>query len=68
MKLTLTGHDDLYAVEQLQLALFANREDGEALSALHRGKTWLTAVTTIAVPRTGVGRRVVVAAGGQRET
>ncbi len=49
MKLTLHGHDDLYAVEQLQLALFAGQEAGEAVSALHRGKTWLTAVTKITV-------------------
>ena len=47
MKLTLQGHDDRYAVEQLQMALFAARPDGEALSALHRGATWLTAVTTV---------------------
>ena len=43
MKLTLTGHDDRYAVEQLQLALFPEDTQGEAVSALHRGKTWLTA-------------------------
>jgi len=47
MKLTLQGHDDRYAVEQLQMALFATRPDGEAVSSLHRGKTWLTAVTTV---------------------
>ena len=47
MKLTLVGHEDRYAVEQLQMALFGTREDGEASSCLHRGKTWLTAVTTI---------------------
>ncbi len=49
MKLTLSGHEDLYAVEQLQLALFAGQAEGEAVSALHRGNTWLTAVTTITV-------------------
>lgn len=49
MKLTLLGHDDRYAVEQLQMALFATSESGEAVSALHRGKTWLTAVTTITI-------------------
>ena len=43
MKLTLQGHEDLYAVEQLQLALFPDNADGEAISALHRGNTWLTA-------------------------
>ena len=49
MKLTLSGHDDRYAIEQLQMSLFAQREDGEALCALHRGNTWLTAVTTITI-------------------
>ena len=47
MKLTLIGHDDRYAVEQLQLALFSTNTEGEAISSLHRGKTWLTATTKI---------------------
>ena len=47
MKLTLIGHEDRYAVEQLQMALFSVEDQGHAISALHRGKTWLTAVTTI---------------------
>ena len=47
MKLTLIGHEDRYAVEQLQMALFSTTSDGEAVSQLHRGKIWLTAVTTI---------------------
>ena len=47
MKLQLAGHEDRYAVEQLQMALFDLSREGEAVSALHRGKTWLTAVTTI---------------------
>ena len=47
MKLTLIGHEELYAVEQLQMALFAADSEGEAVSTLHRGKTWLTAVTVI---------------------
>jgi oxygen-independent coproporphyrinogen-3 oxidase len=47
MKLTLIGHEDLYAVEQLQMALFATSQEGQAVSRLHRGNTWLTAVTTI---------------------
>ena len=47
MKLTLIGHDDLYAVEQLQLSLFPNNAEGEAVSTLHRGNTWLTATTSI---------------------
>ena len=38
MKLTLLGHDDRYAVEQLQMALFPEGTEGEAVSALHRGK------------------------------
>lgn len=49
MKLTLTGHDDRYAVEQLQLALFPDNIQGEAVSTLHRGKTWLTASAQITV-------------------
>ena len=47
MKLHLIGHDDRYAVEQLQLALFPADAAGEATSTLHRGKIWLTAVTKI---------------------
>ena len=47
MKLTLIGHQDQYAVEQLQMALFSVEDQGQAVSALHRGRTWLTAVTTI---------------------
>ena len=47
MKLTLLGHDDRYAVEQLQMALIGPDAAGEAVSALHRGKTWLTAATAI---------------------
>jgi len=49
MKLTLIGHDDLYAVEQLQLSLFPDGTEGQAVSALHRGKTWLTAAAKITV-------------------
>ena len=47
MKLTLVGHDDRYAVEQLQMALFSTSEDGEAISSLHRGKVWITATAKI---------------------
>ena len=47
MNLTLLGHDDRYAVEQLQLALFPAGTEGEAVSALHRGKTWITATAKI---------------------
>ena len=49
MKLTLLGHDDRYAVEQLQMALFPEGTEGEAVSALHRGSTWLTATAKITV-------------------
>lgn len=52
MKLLLRGHDDRYAVEQLQLALFPEEPmepaaepfsgDG-AVSTLHTGAVWLTA-------------------------
>ncbi len=49
MKLTLSGHDDRYAVEQLQLALFPEGTEGEAVSALHRGNIWLTASAKITV-------------------
>ena len=47
MKLTLIGHEDRYAVEQLQMSLFSLTEDGEAVSSLHRSPVWLTAVTKI---------------------
>ncbi len=47
MKLTLHGHEDRYAVEQLQMALFPLDTGGEAVSTLHRGQKWLTAVTAI---------------------
>ena len=47
MNLTLLGHDDRYAVEQLQMALFPDNPEGTAESALHRGTTWLTATAKI---------------------
>ena len=47
MTLTLIGHEDRYAVEQLQMALFDHTGEGSAVSVLNRGKIWLTAVTTI---------------------
>ena len=50
MKLTLLGHEELYAIEQLQMALFpaATISDrGQAVSRLYRGKQWLTAVTVV---------------------
>lgn len=57
MKLYLQNHDDRYAIEQLQLALFPDEPmepadrpafsgDG-AVSALHRGAVWLTAAARI---------------------
>ena len=46
MDLKIIGHDDLYAVEQLLMSLFPQTE-GNALSRLCRGKTWLTAITEI---------------------
>jgi len=49
MKLTLTGHEDRYAVEQLQMSLFPEDARVEAHSVLHRGATWLTASTTISL-------------------
>ena len=47
MKLTITGHDDRYPVEQLLMSLFPEGTEGEATSTLHRGNTWLTATTKI---------------------
>ena len=49
MNLTLIGHDDRYAVEQLQMALFPEGTEGESTSALHRGSTWLTATAKITI-------------------
>ncbi len=47
MNLTLHGHEDRYAVEQLQMSLFPAGAEVNATSSLHRGQTWLTAVTKI---------------------
>jgi len=47
MNLTLHGHDDRYAVEQLQMSLFPAGADVDAVSTLHRGCIWLTATTKI---------------------
>ena len=58
MKLTLIGHDDRYAVEQLQMALFPEGTEGEAISTLHRAPTWLTATAKITLNgRTATGTR-----------
>ena len=65
MELTLIGHDDRYAVEQLQLSLFSI-QSGAAESRLFRGRKWLTAVTRITLEgKTGVGIRRLPA---ERET
>lgn len=68
MKLLLVGHDDRYAVEQLQLSLFPAESmepaDGPfkgdgTVSTLHRSEKKLTAVTKITrdgVTRTGIAR------------
>ena len=68
MILQLKGHDDLYAVEQLQLALFPpeSREEDGAVSTLHRGKAWLTAVTEIT--RNGKTTRAVRRLKASEET
>ena len=63
MKLTLTGHDDRYAVEQLQMALFPEGTEGEAISSLHRGNIWLTATAKITLNgRTASASRRIKAA------
>ena len=66
MKLTLTGHDDRYAVEQLQMSLFPqyiHADIGEAVSKLSRGKTWLTATTTIEIAgkKSSASKRILAA-------
>ena len=76
MKLYLSGHTEQYAIEQLQLALFPNEPmestdsadfsgDG-AISALHRGKVWLTATTRIIWQ--GVAARAACRIRAERET
>ena len=39
MNLNLIGHDDRYAVEQLQMSLFPAGAEVDAVSTLHRGST-----------------------------
>ncbi len=56
MKLTLLGHDDRYAVEQLMMSLFGNNAGGEAVSTLHRGAIWLTATTKITLDGKTIAR------------
>ena len=80
MKLYLKNHAERYCVEQLQMQLFPDspsvfsdtppkNEDG-AVSALFRGKTWLTATTTITCggKTAKATRRVRLGAAGVRET
>ena len=63
MELTLLGHNDRYAVEQLQMALFPEGTDGEATSALHRGSIWLTATAKITIDgKTATASRRIKAA------
>lgn len=73
MKLYLIGHSERYAVEQLQMSLFPEQTSefceapfGEAegaVSALHRGKVWLTATTKIRLgTKTGYGCKRLKAA------
>ena len=63
MKLTLIGHDDRYAVEQLQMALFPEGTEGEATSTLHRSATWLTATAKITIDgKTATASRRIKAA------
>ena len=63
MKLTLIGHDDRYAVEQLQMALFPEGTEGDAVSTLHRGHTWLTATAKITIDgKTATASRRIKAA------
>ena len=63
MKLTLIGHDDRYAVEQLLMSLFPEGTEGEAVSTLHRGPVWLTASAKITLDgRTATATRRLKAA------
>ena len=63
MKLTLIGHDDRYAVEQLQMALFPEGTEGDAVSTLHRSATWLTATAKITIDgKTATASRRIKAA------
>ena len=66
MKLEFIGHDERYAIEQRQMSLFPqyiHEETGEAISKLSRGKTWLTATTTITIngKRSSAARRIKAA-------
>ena len=80
MKLYLQNHTERYCVEQLQMQLFPaspsvfsetppKDEDG-AVSALSRGKTWLTATAAITYggKTAKAARRVRADSAGVRET
>ena len=62
MKLTISGHEDRYPVEQLQMSLFPGFSEGCAHSKLSRGAIWLTATATIEIngKRTRATRRLRV--------
>lgn len=47
MTLELRGHDERYAIEQLQLALFPQEEDIESVSSLSRSEQYLSACARI---------------------
>ena len=69
MKLTMIGHQDRYAVEQLQMALFPDQtlqSQGEAVSAIRRGKKWITAVTKITID--GCTTRAMCRLASEEET
>ena len=66
MDLKLIGHDDRYAIEQLQMSLFPQGTEGAAVSRLYRGETFLTAVTVI--EKDGVKSRGVRKIRADKET
>ena len=59
MNLTIYGHDDRYAVEQLLMSLLGQQEITVS-SRLSRGKQWLTAITEIEIrgKKTRAARRL----------
>ncbi len=63
MELTLIGHDDRYAVEQLQMALLPEDTQGSAVSTLRREAGLLLAETQITLNgRTATASRQMNAA------
>ena len=63
MNLTISGHEDRYAVEQLLMSLFSYQTELNACSRLYRGRIWLTAVTEIQIgsQKTRAARRMKAA-------